>query len=466
MKTYSSQIITLLLLCTLIINAQDTISYAAYQQNIKNKEQKNKDSLVLDTLKTDTTPTDIKQLNNTSILTKKTSAGLQDLAVAHQIDARWRAALIDMSLFDTITAARERTTANIAHSGLKINTDTLKSRLKALNAKTPFNIAYNPSLERVINSYLGRNKKALQQLMAQSVFYFPMFEEALAQYNIPLEIKYLAIVESALRPRARSRVGATGLWQFMYATGKMYNLEVNSYVDDRMDPIKATQAACKYLKKLHEIFDDWDLALAAYNSGPGNVSKAIRRSGGYTNYWNLRRYLPRETAGYVPSFLATMYFFEYASAHGFTTQKPQAQYWATDTVQIKNTITLPQVSEFTDTPLNELQYLNPQYKLDIIPVVKNNPYYLRLPLEKVGAFVNNEKQIYAFAKAEFDKREKPLPELTKLSSSIRYKVKNGDYLGKIANKFGVKVSQIRRWNNMKTDRIKVGKRLIIHPKKL
>ena len=171
-----------------------------------------------------------------------------------------------------------------------------------MNQKTPFNIAYNPSLENVIKSFLVRKRGLIERMLTISQFYFPLFEEQLDNHGIPLEMKYLAIVESALNPRARSRVGATGLWQFMYGTGKMYKLDVSSYVDERRDPIKSTEAACKYLSKLYDIFDDWDLALAAYNSGPGNVNKAIRRSGGYRNYWNIRRNLPRETAGYVPAF--------------------------------------------------------------------------------------------------------------------------------------------------------------------
>ena len=191
-------------------------------------------------------------------------------------------------------------------SDVKLTAEILKERLKMLDAKTPFHISYNPALEKVVKSYLKHRKKYYPSLMAKAAYYFPMFEKYLDQYNIPLEMKYLAIVESALNPKAKSRVGATGLWQFMYSTGKQYRLRVSSYVDDRQDPIKSTIAACEYLSDLYRIFGDWDLALAAYNSGPGNVSKAIKRSGGYKNYWNIRPFLPRETAGYVPAFYATM----------------------------------------------------------------------------------------------------------------------------------------------------------------
>src|SRR5690606_1470270 len=232
----------------------------------------------------------------------------------------------------------------------------------------------------------------------------------------------------------------TGLWQFMYPTGKMFGLDVSSYVDERSDPIMATVAACKYLKSLNTSFNDWDLALAAYNSGPGNVSKAIRRSGGKTNYWNLRNYLPRETAGYVPAFLATMYIFEYAAEHGFEKQGPRIPYVATDTIKIKQQITLEQVAKLTNLDKEELEFLNPSYKLGIIPVVKDENYTLRLPLTVVGTFVNNEDAIYAFAEEE---AEKQLPELYEQPEKIRYRVKRGDYLGRIAERYGVGISQIK-----------------------
>ncbi len=301
--------------------------------------------------------------------------------------------------------------------------------------------------------------------MALSEYYFPMFERELDNHDIPLEVKYLAIVESALKPRAKSRVGATGLWQFMFATGKQFGLDVSSYVDERSDPIKSTEAASKYLASLYKIFGDWDLALAAYNSGPGNVTKAIRRSGGYKNYWNIRPHLPRETAGYLPAFLATMYIFEYAEEHGFQPKHPEITYIETDTVHVKQMITLDQVSELTGIKIEELQFLNPSYKLDIIPFIKEENYTLRLPRKHIGAFVNNEEKIYSYVKADFDKREKPLPQFLKTESRIRYRVKSGDYLGRIARRYGVRVSQIKRWNGLRNNNIRVGQRLTIYPTK-
>ena len=389
---------------------------------------------------------------------------LKDNELAAKIDEKWLEELYSSSLYDTIyKSVSELEYEEVYYPELP--TDTLKKRLAELNAKSPFNIEYNPSLESVIKHYLKNRRESLEKLMALSSYYFPMFERELDAYDIPLEVKYLSIVESALKPRAKSRVGATGLWQFMFTTGKMYGLNVSSYVDERSDPIKSTEAACKYLASLYKIFGDWDLALAAYNSGPGNVSKAIRRSGGYQNYWNIRPFLPRETAGYLPAFLATTYIFEYAEEHGFVPPKPEVNYFATDTIRVKQMITLDQVSEITGAKIEELQFLNPSYKLDIIPFIKDENYTLRLPIEYVGKFVANEDSIYAYAKAEFDKREKPLPQFFDSDTKIRYRVRSGDYLGKIARKFGVRVSQIKQWNGLRSNNIRVGQRLTIYPRK-
>lgn len=388
----------------------------------------------------------------------------EDLEFAKKLDEKWLEELYNNNLYDTIyKSVRELSYQPIDYPELP--TDTLKKRLKELDARTPFNVAYNPALESVIKSYLKNRRKHLQKLMTLSAFYFPMFERELDNHNIPLEIKYLAIVESALKPRAKSRVGATGLWQFMFGTGKEYGLDVSSYVDERSDPIKSTKAAAKYLARLYKIFGDWDLALAAYNSGPGNVTKAIRRSGGYQNYWNIRHNLPRETAGYLPAFLANMYIFEYAEAHGFEKIKPEFALFETDTIKVKHLITLDQVAEVTGTPIETLQFLNPSYKLDIIPYIEKKDYVLRLPRNVVGNFVTHEDKIYAMAKAELAKREKPLPQFFTTNASLRYRVKSGDYLGKIARKYGVRVSQIKKWNGLRSNNLKIGQRLTIYPRK-
>jgi len=389
---------------------------------------------------------------------------LKDTPIARNIDSIWLNELYNSSRFDEVYGSiAEENYEPVEYEELP--TDVLKMRLEELNTKTPFNIEYNPSLESVIKSYLKNRRKTMGKLIAISEYYFPMFEEALDKHDLPLEIKYLAIVESALNPTARSRVGAKGLWQFMFTTGKIFGLEVNSYVDERTDPLMATEAACLYLKSLNETFNDWDLALAAYNSGPGNVSKAIRRSGGKTNYWNIRHNLPRETAGYLPAFLATMYIFEYAEEHGFKRTGHTIPYVATDTIKVKKPITLDQVSRLTNVHIDELTFLNPSYKLGIIPVIKDEDYVLRLPIDALGKFVSNEKAIYAFVEKENNDREKPLPELFEQPDKIRYKVRSGDYLGKIAERYGVGVSQIKRWNGLRSNNLRIGQRLTIYPRK-
>ncbi len=389
---------------------------------------------------------------------------LKDLPKARTIDSLWKLELTNSDLFETMQKTiHDQEYEEVVYDDLP--TDTLKARLAKLNARTPFNIEYNPILESVIKSYLKRNKQGMERLMALSSYYFPLFEQELDKRDIPLEIKYLAIVESALNPRAKSRVGATGLWQFMFTTGKMHGLDVSSYVDERMDPVRATEAAAEYLASLYKVFGDWDLVLASYNSGPGNVSKAIRRSGGSTDYWNLRRYLPRETAGYVPAFLATLYLFEYADEHKFQPQKPDIVYFETDTIQVKKLITFDQVTKVTGVEKEMLQFLNPSYKLDIIPFIEDEKYTLRLPKNAAGKFVNNENAIYQYTQTQIAEAEKELPKYIETEDRIRYKVRPGDYLGKIAERYGVGVSSIKRWNNMRSNNLRAGQYLTIYPRK-
>lgn len=371
------------------------------------------------------------------------------------------------SLFDSIQYVLDDKDIKFTNDNFKkIDSNLLKERLALLNENTPFHLAYNPALEKVINSYLKYRKKYYPALMARAEYYFPMFEKHLDRFNIPLEMKYLAIVESALRPRAQSYVGAMGLWQFMYGTGKQFDLKISSYVDERQHPEKATVAACKYLSQLYKIFGDWDLALAAYNSGPGNVLKAIKRSGGYRNYWNIRPFLPRETAGYVPAFYATMYIFNYAKELDLYPQTPKIQHFETDTIRVKRTISFDQISEKTSIETDMLSFLNPEYKLDIIPFVKNRDYSVRIPRSKLIEYLDKEKEIYALADSMDTKREKPLPKYFEMDKRIRYKVRSGDYLGKIANKFGVRVRDIKRWNGLRSNNLKIGQRLSIYPRRL
>ncbi len=398
--------------------------------------------------------------------TIKTFETLNDNPELVALDLKWMEFIKQSDLYDTSSYnINEIPSENIIIEDLP--TDLLKERLALIDAKTPFHVTYNPELERLIKTYLKTRPKALSNLMGKAKYYFPLFEEKLDKYDIPLEIKYLAIVESALRPKARSRVGATGLWQFMYATGKQYGLNVSSYVDERQDPILATEAACRFLADLYTMFNDWDLALAAYNSGPGNVNKAIRRSGGNKNYWNLRPFLPRETASYVPIFYATLYLFEFADEHNLqASSKFNLHHFEVDSIQISKQLSFEHIQETTGIDESLLEYLNPSYKLNIIPHINGKSHSLVLPREYVGLFVQNETQIYAYVAAEEAKREKPLPQYVELNNRIRYRVRSGDYLGRIAQKYGVSVSKIKQWNKLRSNNLRIGQRLTIYPRRL
>jgi len=342
-----------------------------------------------------------------------------------------------------------------------------------MDAKSPFNIEYNQGLENIIKSFLKNRKKSFERLMAISEFYFPMFEEAMARQNVPLEIKYLAVVESALNPKAVSRVGATGLWQFMFQTGKQYGLNINTYVDDRSDPLKASDAAALYMSNMYKIFGDWDLVLASYNSGPGNVAKAIRRSGGQQNFWNIRKHLPKETQGYVPAFLATMYIYEYHKEHGIVPNRAVIKHFATDTIMVKREITFKQISDLIDIPVSQLQLLNPAYKRDVVPFIEGENHYLRMPNDKVAIYTSNEDKIYAYVNYETSKRERPYE--SRYASKVNeaedghvvtktrfYKIKRGDSLSEIANKYGVSVSELKKWNRIRGTYAPRGKMLKIY----
>ena len=395
--------------------------------------------------------------------------------LAARVDSLWMQELTSLDLYKTISEDIE--TINIdADVDYELPTDLLKERLAAMDAKSPFNIEYNQGLENIIKSFLKNRKKSFERLMGFSEYYFPIFEEALAKQNVPLEIKYLAVVESALNPRAISKMGATGLWQFMYHTGKQYGLKIDSYIDERSDPLKSSAAATQYMTNMYKMFGDWDLVLASYNSGPGNVAKAIRRSGGQKNYWNIRKNLPKETQGYVPAFLATMYLYEYHKEHGIVPQRAAVKHFATDTIRIKQQITFKQLGDLLDVPIAQLQLLNPSYKLNIVPFYNDENHYLRLPQDKVAIFASNEDKVYAYTEYELDQREKPYQAIkalasnnsnnsnfktSKLSKTTYYKVKRGDNLGAVANKYDVSIAQLKKWNNLKGNAVAYGRSLKI-----
>ena len=346
------------------------------------------------------------------------------------------------------------------------NRDTIKERFKKLNQKTLIELYYNEEVEKKIIQQLTHKSKFYNKNKWSLEFYLPLFHEKLSNENLPIELKYLPVVESNLSPTATSKVGATGLWQLMFYTAVENGLVMNSYVDERMDPVKSTTAAVRYLKKLYEIHKDWGLAVASYNAGPRTISKAIQRSGGYQNYWNIRPFLPKETANYIPSFFATIYVLEYAKEHGINIENNSNYFFKTDSVLIKQRVSIHQISKVLNISEEKLIDLNPSYVHKIIPVVEGQENYIYIPDSLSSKFLESEQDIYELATREFELREKPLPSFFSINSKLVYKIKYGDFLGKIANRFGVTVSQIKKWNNLTTDQIRENQKIIIFPKKI
>jgi membrane-bound lytic murein transglycosylase D len=336
-------------------------------------------------------------------------------------------------------------------------------RFAQLGKTSPIPLVYNRQVKDMIELYAVKKRALTERMLGLAQLYFPMIEEMLDRYGIPLEMKYLAIIESALNPIAKSPVGAGGLWQFMYGTGKQYNLDVNSYVDDRSDPYKSTIAACKHLNDLYKVHKNWLLVLAAYNSGTGNVTKAIRRSGGKTDFWDISPYLPQETRGYVPAFIAVTYVMNHASDHNLFPIMPIYKYSDIDTVLVKDFLTFDVLAERLNVSKDELLFLNPAYRKGVIPSTSEKSYFLRLPKRCVADFVNNETALYAYnqQKVQIDK-ESVLTALTHSQESFFHYVKYKETLASIANLYGVSVSDIRQWNHITKRSVKTGQRLIIN----
>ncbi len=340
-----------------------------------------------------------------------------------------------------------------------------KARLQALPCV--IELPYNEHVRAFILRYVRRSPKQVARMMRMGEYYFPLFEEALTRYQLPYELKYVPIIESALNPMARSHAGAAGLWQFMPATGKLYGLEINSLVDERMDPVRATEAACRFLSALYAIYHDWNLVIAAYNCGGGNVNKAIHRAGGKRDFWSIYPYLPRETRNYLPIFIAANYAMNYGQEHGIC-KAPIDRVMLTDTICTSQRIHLQQVSENLNIPMDELRRLNPQYSRDILPGGKS--YALCLPSDKAGLFIDMQDSIIAYKadslinnrRAEID-----MAKVTSISGAYRvngvtyYTIKNGDSLSTIAKKFHCSVKQLKQWNGLKNDNIRAGKKLKI-----
>lgn len=323
---------------------------------------------------------------------------------------------------------------------------------------------FNDIVKKHIEAYTGRLRNKVSFMLAAANFYMPLFEEALDTYDLPMELKYLPIIESALNPKALSRQRASGLWQFMLRTGKIYGLDNNTLVDERRDPVKSTWAAVRYLKDLYNIYNDWNLVLAAYNCGPGNVNKAIRRAGGETDYWKIYPFLPKETRGYVPGFIAANYVMTYYCEHGICPMDSQLPA-ISDTIHINKDLHLQQVASVCNIDIEQLRSLNPQFKKDIIPG-NSKAYALQLPNNTANIFIEREDSIYAYeAKKYLNKRrtvavsEASTPKNAK--GAKYHKIRKGDTLGGIARKYGVSVRQLRDLNGIRGNNITAGKNLRI-----
>jgi membrane-bound lytic murein transglycosylase D len=331
--------------------------------------------------------------------------------------------------------------------------------------QSPIPLTFNQQVKEYIDLYAVRKRGLTERVMGLSNLYFPLYEEILDKNDLPLEFKYLSIVESALNPMAVSRCGATGLWQFMYQTGKLYNLKITSLIDERKDPVKATEAACQYFKDMYNIYHDWLLVIAAYNCGAGNVNRAIVRSGGKMNFWEISRYLPRETRGYVPAFVAVTYLMHYTNEHNLTAVPPVISFFEADTVLVEQRASLRDIASVTDVPYDLLAYLNPVYKKGIIPDGEE-ANILRLPVSKINTYLANvDKIINQSSEPSFADDDGTLVDpLDYIAKTIKvyHTVRRGDKLGSIANKYNCSVSDLKRWNKIKGKSVYRGQKLAIY----
>ncbi len=337
-------------------------------------------------------------------------------------------------------------------------------------------LTYNRIVKNYINVYTRKRREQVRIMLGLSDYYFPVFEEIFDFYGIPYEMKYLAIIESALNPRAVSRASAVGTWQFMYSTGKQYGLTINSLVDERRDPVAATHAAAKFLNDLYRIYHDWTLALAAYNCGPGNVNKAIRRSGGKRDFWEIYYYLPRETRGYVPAFIAATYAMNYHADH-LITKAPLQLPRHTDTIMVHEPVHLKQIAGVLGIPIAQLRDMNPQYRQEIVPATAKRGYSVKIPMEQSAAFIDLQDSIFAYKDSLFFDKGKLVASPHRYSSSYRvdlpsdkydklyYTVRSGDNVGYIADWYDVRASDLRYWNNISRNMIRTGQELLIYKAK-
>jgi membrane-bound lytic murein transglycosylase D len=350
--------------------------------------------------------------------------------------------------------------------------DVYRDRMQKLDRETPFELDYNDEIRSFIQLYAFKRRGTVSKCLGMAELYFPLFEQKLSEHKMPLELKYLAIVESALNPIAKSRAGAGGLWQFMVATGKMYGLRVTSYIDERFDPEKSTEIACVYLKYLYKYFgNDWQLALAAYNCGAGNVNKAIRRSGGKKTFWEIRPFLPKETASYVPAFIAVNYIMTYHKEHNIYPSTPKYFSYEVDSIWVKKPVKFSQITPYVNVNMEDLRLLNPSYLLDYIPG-GDYGYALYLPKNFIGDFLANEENIYKYSadpetllvadntiKADSSKTDTSKTNnqtVVNLNTNGNYKIVDhkvvkGEYLAIISRKYAVAIDSIKAWNHLTTE---------------
>jgi membrane-bound lytic murein transglycosylase D len=330
-------------------------------------------------------------------------------------------------------------------------------------------LPYNNIIRNHIHVYTGRKLDRFQVMLGLQDYYFPMIEDIFDSYGLPVELKYMAVIESALNPNAVSRAGATGLWQFMYSTGRMYGLTINSVVDERRDPVKATHAAARYLKDLYGIYNDWILVIAAYNCGPGNVNKAIRRSGNRKDYWEIYYRLPRETRGYIPAYVAATYAMNYYSDHNITPVQINMPL-SVDTVMVSHDVHLEQIAAVLDLPVGELRAMNPQYRTGLVPG-KSKPYPIMLPVDRLGEFISLTDTITGYRKEQYLTRVNQtstpqqsvyIPPDVKGKTKLTYVVKEGDNLGFISEWYDVGLSELRYWNNIYRNTIRIGQKLAVY----
>ena len=370
-----------------------------------------------------------------------------------QMDSLWSFEQLSAQQIETDTNKLNRW--DYTSDSIPFFSDSLiQIRLSMLNEQTPFELVYNQAVKTQINVYANTYRNHVSRMLGKANYYFPLFESKLDEYDLPLEFKYLAIVESALKPHARSRSAATGLWQFMYATGKIYDLKVSSYIDERSDPLQSTIAACEYFTFLYKMFNDWELVLAAYNGGPGYISRAMRKSGA-KDYWSVRPYLRKETQNYVPKFIAVNYIMNYASEHNIYPTPYKFTMAETDTVSINQSMTFEVLSQTLGVDIDIIKELNPIYKRNLIPVSKNGTASIRLPYKAVATFVNNSDSIYAYSESLQEK-------YVAIDAPIVHRVKKGEYLGRIANQYHTTIGRIKNWNNLSSNNLRIGQKLVIY----